>query len=91
MQGIRNAAATVAAIVMLAAGPIADVRADAPVTGSATSAGLRVGVDPSADLAEAHHALFAAKLVRPGAKPDKCSFIPSKNPLKPKKNACRFV
>lgn len=50
-----------------------------------------LGVDASADLAEPQPAGLAARLVRPGEKSDKCSFVPSKNPLKPKRNACRFA
>jgi len=90
MAVIRKAPWLLAALVSLAAAPVqADpLRAAAEVV---PDAGLVVGVDRSLDLADAQPAQFAARLVRPGQKPDKCSFVPSKNPLKPKRNACRFV
>ena len=92
MEGFRRAAFTVAALLALAAAPAQDIHANAGGAQDAVVAsGLSVGVDASMDLAEAQPAQFAARLVRPGQKADKCSFVPSKNPLKPKRNACRFA
>lgn len=93
MAVIRKATWLVAALVALAAAPVEPGHAGSlPVADVAIAgAGLVVGVDPGMDLAEAQPVQFAARLVRPGQDPDKCSFVPSKNPLKPKRNACRFV
>lgn len=93
MAVIRKAPWLLAALVAMTAAPVQSVSAGGlPAVDAALSGtGLMVGVDPALDLAEAQPAQFAARLVRPGQKADKCSFVPSKNPLKPKRNACRFA
>ena len=92
MAVIRKAPWLLAALVAMTAAPLQSGHAGNLQGADAVSgAGLVVGVDPAMDLAEAQPAQFAARLVRPGQKADKCSFVPSKNPLKPKKNACRFA
>ena len=50
-----------------------------------------VGVDAGLDLAEAHPAHLAGLAATKLPGPRECSFVPSKNAVKPKKNACRFA
>lgn len=51
-----------------------------------------VAVQADADLAEAAPVqLAAAKRFKPSYLDRPCSYVPSKNPVKPKRNACRFV
>lgn len=50
---------------------------------------IHLGVDAESDLAEPQQATLAAN--KPSYLDKPCSFVPAKNPVKPKKNACRFV
>jgi len=50
---------------------------------------IQLGVNADADLAAPQQAALAA--TKPSYLDKPCSFVPAKNPVKPKKNACRFV
>jgi len=50
---------------------------------------LHLGVFADADLAAPQPASLAAN--KPSYLDKPCSYVPAKNPVKPKKNACRFV
>jgi hypothetical protein len=88
MKGLRRAGLALA-IFALAIGQAQSGHAQGPDTAPFPGPRLVLGVHADADLAGAQPVRMAA--AKPTYLDKPCSFVPAKNPVKPKKNACRFV
>lgn len=88
MKGLRQAGLALA-IFALAFGQAQSGHAVDADTATVPVSALALGVQADADLADAQPVRIAAS--KPTYLDKPCSFVPAKNPVKPKKNACRFV
>ena len=82
------------AVILLACGQARGGRADVPADHPpAMTPSMITAVQADADLSGAAPVELAAssKRFKPSYLDRPCSFVPSKNPVKPKRNACRFV
>lgn len=88
MKGLRRAGLALA-IFALGFGQAQSGHAPDADTATVATPRLALGVQADADLADAQPVRIAAS--KPTYLDKPCSFVPAKNPVKPKKNACRFV
>ena len=90
MEVLRRAGLALA-VSLLALGQVHGGPAETFALPDATAAAV-VAVQPDADLsAAAPVELASTKRFKPSYLDRPCSFVPAKNPVKPKRNACRFV